>query len=156
IIGPRERLVIAPDVTIEPHVVVDTRRGPVLLERGATIQAFTRIEGPCCIGAESCVVGGKVSGTTLGPCCRVGGEVEQSILHGFSNKYHDGFLGHSYIGEWVNLAAGTQVSDLRNDYAAIKVSVSGERVATGRMKIGAFIGDHTKTGLATLINSGTS
>jgi UDP-N-acetylglucosamine diphosphorylase/glucosamine-1-phosphate N-acetyltransferase len=137
-------------------VVVDTRRGPVLLDRGAVLQSFTRIEGPCYVGPESWVVGGKICGTSLGPCCRVGGEVQETILQGFSNKYHDGFLGHSYLGEWVNLAAGTQVSDLRNDYRPIKVSVGGERIPSGRTKIGAFIGDHTKTGLATLINSGTS
>src|SRR5262245_61343474 len=135
VIGPAERLLLADGATIEPMVVVDTRRGPVMLDRGAVVQSFTRIEGPCYVGPESWVVGGKICGSSLGPCCRVGGEVQETILQGFSNKYHDGFLGHSYLGEWVNVAAGTQVSDLRNDYRPIKVTVGGERIPTGRTKV---------------------
>src|SRR5204863_10183783 len=73
-----------------------------------------------------------------------------------SNQYHEGFLGHSYIGEWVNLGAGTHNSDLRNDYGPVAVTVAGQRVETGRGKIGCFLGDHTKTGLGTLLNTGTN
>src|SRR5439155_3035858 len=98
VVGPAERLLIADGATIEPYVVVDTRHGPVLLERGAVVQAFTRIEGPCYIGADTWVVGGKICGAAIGPACRVGGEVQHTIVQGFSNKYHDGFLGHSYVG----------------------------------------------------------
>ena len=92
----------------------------------------------------------------MGPNCRIGGELEASIVQGNSNKYHDGFVGHSYIGEWVNFGAGTQVSDLRNDYADVDVTVAGESVSTGLTKVGCFIGDHTKTGLGTLLNTGTN
>ena len=91
-----------------------------------------------------------------GPQCRIGGEVEASIIHGHSNKYHDGFLGHSYIGEWVNLGAGTHNSDLRNDYGEVTMTVGGLRVRTGLTKVGCFIGDHTKTGLGTLFNTGSN
>jgi hypothetical protein len=101
-------------------------------------------------------VGAKLRGTSLGPKCRIGGEVEASIVHGHSNKYHDGFLGHSYVGEWVNLAAGTQTSDLRNDYGNIRMTINGVRLPTGRSKVGSFFGDHTKTGLNTLLNCGTA
>ena len=94
--------------------------------------------------------------STIGPDCRIGGEVEASIVQGHSNKYHDGFLGHSYVGAWVNLAAATQTSDLRNDYDVVRVSVNGQRIVTGRTKIGAYIGDHAKTGLATLLNTGST
>jgi hypothetical protein len=87
--------------------------------------------------------------------CRVGGEIEASIMHGYSNKYHDGFLGHSYVGEWVNLAAGTQVSDLRNDYGTVPVTVNGTKLDSQSSKVGSFIGDHTKTGLNVLLNTGT-
>ena len=101
--------------------------------------------------------GGKIrAGTTLGPDCRIGGEVEASIVQGHSNKYHDGFLGHAYVGEWVNLGAGTQNSDLRNDYGEVTVTVNGRLVRTGQTKVGCFLGDHTKTGLGTLLNTGTS
>src|SRR5262249_705025 len=111
----------------------------------------------CYVGPRTHILGAKIrKGTTLGPNCRIGGEVEASIIQGNTNKYHDGFLGHSYVGEWVNLGAGTQTSDLRNDYADVHVTVAGERVATGLNKVGCFIGDHTKTGLGVLLNTGTT
>jgi UDP-N-acetylglucosamine diphosphorylase/glucosamine-1-phosphate N-acetyltransferase len=155
VFGPCDRVVVGADARIEPFVVADTTRGPVMIDRGAVVQAFSRLEGPCYVGPESCVVGAKLRGGTIGPGCRVGGEVEASIFQGYSNKYHEGFLGHSYLGEWVNLAAGTQVSDLRNDYGPVRVAVAGELVNTGLTKVGAFLGDHTKTGLNTLLNTGT-
>src|SRR5205823_12729762 len=112
---------------------------------------------PCWVGPGTHVLGAKVrAGTSLGPGCRVGGEVEASIVHGHSNKYHDGFLGHSYVGEWVNLGAGTSNSDLRNDYGEVTVVVNGRRVPTGSPKVGCFLGDHAKTGLGTLLNTGTN
>ncbi|MFM7148488.1 MAG: putative sugar nucleotidyl transferase [Gemmataceae bacterium] len=156
-IGSRDQLLVHGSARIEPMVVVDTTRGPVVIDRDAVIKAFTRLEGPCYIGPESMIFGGKVqAGTSIGPNCRIGGEVEQSIVWGYSNKYHDGFLGHSYLGAWVNLAAGTSTSDLRNDYGEIRVSVAGKLLRTGKTKIGSFLGDHTKTGLGTLLNTGTS
>ncbi|MBI3408331.1 MAG: hypothetical protein HY040_08240 [Planctomycetes bacterium] len=156
ILGPQERLVADESATIEPHVVFDTRPGPVLIDRGAVVQAFSRVEGPCYIGPETWIVGAKVRGGSFGAHCKLGGEIEASIIQGFSNKYHDGFLGHSYVGEWVNLAAGTQTSDLRNDYGKVKMSVANQRVATGKTKVGSFIGDHSKTALGTLLNTGSS
>jgi UDP-N-acetylglucosamine diphosphorylase/glucosamine-1-phosphate N-acetyltransferase len=155
LIGPADKLVVAGDAELEPFVVADTRQGPVLIDAGAVVQSFTRLEGPCYVGKESWIAGAKLRGGTIGPKCRIGGEVEASIVLGHSNKYHDGFLGHSYVGEWVNLAAGTQTSDLRNDYGPIRVTVAGQRIASGRTKIGSFIGDHTKTGLAALLNTGS-
>jgi UDP-N-acetylglucosamine diphosphorylase / glucose-1-phosphate thymidylyltransferase / UDP-N-acetylgalactosamine diphosphorylase / glucosamine-1-phosphate N-acetyltransferase / galactosamine-1-phosphate N-acetyltransferase len=154
--GPPEKLVIAEGAVLEPLVFVDTRQGPVLIDRGAVIHAFSRLEGPCYIGKDSWIMGAKLRGGTIGPKCRIGGEVEASIVQGYANKYHDGFLGHSYIGAWVNLAAGTHTSDLRNDYGTIKVTVAGQRIATGRTKIGSFIGDHSKTGLGALLNTGSA
>jgi hypothetical protein len=87
--------------------------------------------------------------------CRVGGEVEESIIHGYSNKYHDGFLGHAYVGEWVNLGALTTNSDLKNDYGTVEVYVQGKPVDSQDTKVGVFIGDHTKTGIGCLFNTGT-
>jgi UDP-N-acetylglucosamine diphosphorylase/glucosamine-1-phosphate N-acetyltransferase len=157
VIGPRERLLLDRTAHLDPLVVVDTTAGPVRIDREAVVHAFTRIEGPAYIGPHCHVLGAKLrAGTTLGPHCRVGGEVEASILHGYSNKYHDGFLGHSYLGEWVNLGAGTSNSDLRNDYGEVTVILHGEPVKTGQTKVGCFIGDHTKTGLGTLLNTGSS
>jgi UDP-N-acetylglucosamine diphosphorylase/glucosamine-1-phosphate N-acetyltransferase len=153
--GPSELLRADPSAQIEPYVVADTTHGPVLIDRGAVIHAFSRLEGPCYIGPETHVFGAKVGGSSIGPHCRIGGEVEASIIHGHSNKYHDGFLGHSYVGEWVNLAAGTQVSDLRHDYQAIHITVQGRQVDTELNKLGAIIGDHAKLGLNVLLNTGS-
>ena len=126
-----------------------------MIDRDAVVQSFSRLEGPCYIGKESWIVGGKLrGGTTIGPCSRVGGEVEASIIQGNSNKYHDGFLGHSYVGEWVNLAAATQTSDLRNDYDLVKVTLNGD-ISTGKSKVGSYIGDHAKTGLSGALNTGS-
>jgi UDP-N-acetylglucosamine diphosphorylase/glucosamine-1-phosphate N-acetyltransferase len=157
LVGPSERLWIDPSAIVEPMVVANTTRGPVMIGPGAVVTAFTRLEGPCYIGPGTHVLGAKIrAGTTLGPCCRVGGEVETSILHGYSNKYHDGFLGHAYVGEWVNLGAGTSNSDLRNDYGDVTVTVNGRRVSTGQTKVGCFLGDHAKSGIGTLLNTGTN
>jgi UDP-N-acetylglucosamine diphosphorylase/glucosamine-1-phosphate N-acetyltransferase len=156
VVGPSDWLFIDPSATLDPMIVADTTHGPVVIERDAVVHAFTRLEGPCYIGPGSWVLGAKVRGhTTIGPMCRVGGEIEASIIHGYSNKYHDGFLGHSYVGEWVNLAAGTQVSDLRNDYSHVPVTINGTKLDTQQSKVGSFIGDHSKTGLNVLLNTGT-
>src|SRR5262249_20122520 len=128
VIGPRERLYVHATARVEPHVVVDTTRGPVVLDAEAVVQAFSRIEGPCYVGPQTQLLGAKVRGCTFGPVCRIGGEVEAAVVQGYSNKYHDGYLGHSYVGEWVNLGAGTQTSDLRNDYGPVSLTVAGQKV----------------------------
>jgi UDP-N-acetylglucosamine diphosphorylase/glucosamine-1-phosphate N-acetyltransferase len=157
VVGPRDHLLVDPTARLDPLVVVDTTAGSVVIDREAVVHAFTRIEGPCYVGPGCVVLGAKLrAGTTLGPQCRVGGEVEASILHGHGNKYHDGFLGHSYLGEWVNLGAGTSNSDLRNDYGEVTVVLRGEPVKTGQAKVGSFLGDHCKTAIGTLLNTGTS
>jgi UDP-N-acetylglucosamine diphosphorylase/glucosamine-1-phosphate N-acetyltransferase len=155
IIGPAEQVLIDPAARVEPLVVLDATKGPVLIDRRAVVQAFSRLEGPCYVGPDSHIMGAKLRGGSIGPQCRVGGEVEASILHGHANKAHDGFLGHSYVGEWVNLAAGTQVSDLRADYGTIGFRVGGRSIDSGLMKAGAYFGDHIKTSINALINTGT-
>ncbi|HEY7153724.1 MAG TPA: putative sugar nucleotidyl transferase [Gemmataceae bacterium] len=157
VVGPREQILIHPSARLDPMIVADTTHGPVVIDRGAVVTAFTRLEGPCAIGPRTRVHGANVrAGTTLGPDCRIGGEMECSIVQGHSNKYHDGFLGHAYLGEWVNLGAGTHNSDLRNDYGEITMTVNGRRVRTGLTKVGCFLGDHTKTALGVLLNTGTN
>jgi UDP-N-acetylglucosamine diphosphorylase/glucosamine-1-phosphate N-acetyltransferase len=156
VIGSPTRLCVDGTARVEPLVLIDTTQGPVVIDRAAVVHAFSRLEGPCYIGPMTRVLGAKIrAGTTLGPHCRVGGEIEASIVHGYSNKYHDGFLGHSYVGEWANLGAGTHNSDLRNDYGEVAVTFAGRQVNTGLTKVGCFLGDHTKTGLGTLLNTGT-
>jgi UDP-N-acetylglucosamine diphosphorylase/glucosamine-1-phosphate N-acetyltransferase len=120
------------------------------------VHPFTRIEGPCYVGRKSILLGTKCrEGNSIGPVCRVGGEVEESIILGYSNKYHDGFLGHAYVGEWVNLGALTTNSDLKNDYSDVSVTLDGRNpVKTGSTKVGSLIGDHTKTSIGALFNTG--
>jgi len=157
LVGPAERLFIHPSATVEPMVVADTTGGPVWVGPGAVVTAFTRLEGPCAVGAGTHLNGARIrAGTTLGPHCRIGGEVECSIVQGFSNKSHDGFLGHSYVGEWVNLAAGTATADLRFDYRPISVRVGDGIVSTGRTKVGSAIGDHARAGLGVLLDCGST
>jgi UDP-N-acetylglucosamine diphosphorylase/glucosamine-1-phosphate N-acetyltransferase len=156
VLGPPERFVADATARVEPCVVVDTRQGPVLVDRGAVVQAFSRLEGPCYVGPETQVLAGRVRGSSFGPQCRVGGEVEASVVQGYSNKAHDGFLGHSYVGEWVNLGAGTHTSDLRNDYGPVSVTLGGQKVETGQMKVGSFVGDHTKASIGCLFNTGSA
>ncbi len=157
VLGPREHVLIHPAAQLDPMIVADARQGPIVIDRDAVVTAFTRLEGPCFIGPGTHVRNANIrAGTTLGPDCRIGGEIECSIVQGRSNKYHEGFLGHAYVGEWVNLAAGTHNSDLRNDYGEVTMTVNGRRVDTGLTKVGCFLGDHTKTGLGALLNTGTS
>ncbi len=156
VFGPREQLYVGPGAEVHPFVCIDTREGPVTIEAGCEVHPFTRIEGPCYVGPGTVLLGAKVrEGCSIGPMCRVGGEVEESIIHGYSNKYHDGFLGHAYVGEWVNLGALTTNSDLKNDYSAVSVSMNGKSLDTGSNKVGSFIGDHVKTSIGTLLNTGT-
>ncbi|MCS7236768.1 MAG: putative sugar nucleotidyl transferase [Thermoguttaceae bacterium] len=154
--GDRDDLYIAPGVQIHPMVVIDVTGGPVYIDADAEIHPFTRIEGPCYIGKRTILLGAKCrEGNTIGPVCRVGGEIEESIIQGYSNKYHDGFLGHAYVGEWVNLGALTTNSDLKNDYSSVEVILDGKRpIPTGSTKVGSLIGDHTKTSIGTLLNTG--
>ncbi|MCK4427455.1 MAG: hypothetical protein KAW16_03115 [candidate division Zixibacteria bacterium] len=150
-----EKVYLGKDCQIDGQVVLDARGGPIFVGDNVTIQPQTRVEGPCFLGEGSTLVGGKIrEGTSIGPVCRIGGEVEQSIFLGYSNKYHEGFLGHSYIGEWVNLGALTTNSDLKNNYSPVKVIVEGELVESGLTKVGSFLGDHVKTGIGTLLGTG--
>jgi UDP-N-acetylglucosamine diphosphorylase/glucosamine-1-phosphate N-acetyltransferase len=155
ILGPEDRLFVHKDAQIDPLVVADTTGGPVVVEREAIVKAFSCLEGPCYIGRGTWLMRARVSASTIGPVCRIGGDVEVSVIQGYSNKGHEGFIGHSYLGEWVNLAAGTQVSDLRTDYGEVMMTVAGQKIATGMSKVGCFLGDHTKTGINALLNTGT-
>ena len=155
--GNKKDVYVAPGAIIHPMVVIDAEHGPVFIDEGVEVHPFTRIEGPCYVGKKSILLGTKCrEGNSIGPMCRVGGEVEESIIQGYSNKYHDGFLGHAYVGEWVNLGALTTNSDLKNDYSSVSVVLDGKTpISTGSTKVGSLIGDHTKTSIGTLLNTGS-
>ncbi len=141
--------------TIEPYVVFDTTAGAVVIQPGAHVSAFTRIAGPCWIGAGAHLLGGRISGSVIGPQCRVHGDVSASILAGYVNKAHEGFVGHSIIGRWANLGAGTTTSNLKNSYGEVRMwTPEGER-STGLTFLGALIGEHAKLGIGTMLGTGT-
>ncbi|MEW5800081.1 MAG: GlmU family protein [Bacteroidota bacterium] len=142
---------------IKPGVVIDAEEGPVYIGKNVTIMPFSNIVGPAYIGDHSIVkAGAKIyHDTSIGPVCKVGGEIEASILHSYSNKQHDGFLGHSYLGAWVNCGAGTVTSDLKNNYGSVKVYVNGEPIDSGMQFVGVTIGDHSKTAINSTFNTGT-
>jgi UDP-N-acetylglucosamine diphosphorylase/glucosamine-1-phosphate N-acetyltransferase len=153
----RRNIVLGPGAEVGPGVVIDARQGPVLLGRGARILPNAVVEGPCFIGEGSVIkVGAQIYGnTSIGPSCKVGGEVEHVIVHSHANKQHDGFLGHSYLCPWVNLGAGTTSSNLKNTYGSVRVELNGVQVDSGRMFVGLLAGDHAKTGINVTLNTGT-
>src|SRR5439155_18383601 len=131
--------------------------GPILIQENATVEPLAYVEGPAVIGERTLVkVGAKIrGGSSIGPVCKVGGEVEASIFQGYANKQHDGFVGHSYVGEWVNLGANTVTSDLKNTYGNVSVPLHGTPIDTGMRFVGTIIGDHSKTGICTALTTGT-
>ena len=139
---------------IEPFVLADTTAGPVLVCAGARVNAFTRLVGPCVIGPHAAVGGGRVSGCSIGEHARVHGEISSSIIVGHANKAHDGFVGHSVIGRWANLGAGTVTSNLKNSYGEVSLWTPDGVRPTGMQFLGALVGDHAKTGIGTRLTTG--
>ncbi|HEY2760971.1 MAG TPA: putative sugar nucleotidyl transferase [Pirellulales bacterium] len=162
----RDGVFVAENVTLGEYLVTDTKNGPIVIDHEATVGPFCFLRGPVYIGPcakvnehaslKDCV--------SLGHHTKVGGEVEASIIEPYSNKQHHGFLGHSYVGSWVNLGAGTSNSDLKNTYGAVSMEYrSGDRsgrdaaarkVFTGLQFLGCFIGDYAKTAINTSIFTG--
>lgn len=147
---------LAEGASIEPGVHLDTRDGPIRLEEGARVEGPARLTGPLWIGPTTTVLGGSVGVSSLGPRCLVRGEVTDSLFLGFVNKAHDGHVGHALLGRWVNLGAFTTNSDLKNNYKSVRVWTPDGAVDTGQIKVGAFLGDHVKTGIGTLLNTGAT
>jgi UDP-N-acetylglucosamine diphosphorylase / glucose-1-phosphate thymidylyltransferase / UDP-N-acetylgalactosamine diphosphorylase / glucosamine-1-phosphate N-acetyltransferase / galactosamine-1-phosphate N-acetyltransferase len=149
------RNVIIRGALVEPGVVFDVRHGTIVLEEGAEVRHGTRLEGPLYAGQFTHVLGGFIRSSVFGPRCNVRGEIASSIFTGYSNKGHDGFVGHSVLGQWVNLGAGTTTSNLKNTYGLVRLSVRGHSIETGRPNVGSLIGDHAKTAIGTMLPTGT-
>jgi len=147
---------VAAGAKIKPAAVLDAEGGPIWIAENATISPNVTLQGPCYIGPNTLIQPASLirEGTSIGAWCKVGGEVEGTIIHGYSNKQHHGFLGHAYVGEWVNLGAGTVNSDLKNTYGSVRVAVNGRPIDTGQMFVGSFIGDHAKTGINVALPTG--
>ena len=148
-------LVICRGALVEPGVVFDTRGGAVVLEAGVEVRHGSRLEGPLYVGARSRLLGGHLRASVFGPRSSVKGEISSSLFLGYANKSHDGFVGHSVVGHWVNLGAGTTTSNLKNTYGEVALEVAGQRIATGRQFLGTLFGDHAKTAIGTMLSTGT-
>jgi len=152
-----EQVFISENVVIKPGVVLDASKGPIYLDKDVIIFPNAVIEGPVYIGESSKVKSCATiyENVSVGKLCKVGGEIEDSIIMSYSNKQHSGFLGHSYLGSWVNIGADTNCSDLQNNYSTIKVQVNGRHIDTGMQFVGLIMGDHSKTAINTMFNTGT-
>lgn len=141
---------------ILPGAVIDAEDGPVWIGDRVRVNPHVYIQGPAYIGERSVLQPGACirGGSFLGPMCKIGGEVEGSILHGYANKQHAGFLGHSYVGPWVNIGAGCSNSDLKNTYGTVRVPLNGREVDSGELFVGALIGDHAKLGINLAVPTG--
>ena len=140
---------------VEPLVVIDATSGPVLVRAGATVRAFTRLVGPLAIGKNASVLGDRVAGCSIGEMCVVRGEIADSVILGHSNKAHDGFVGHSYLGRWVNLGAGTTTSNMKNTYGSVALWTPSGIRDSGAVRLGSFFGDHVKTGIGLRLTTGS-
>ncbi len=147
---------VGENVQISPQIVTDTRDGPILLDAGSSHGPFCYLRGPAYVGRGARLIEHAVlkDGVTVGERCKIGGEVEASIIEPLSNKQHHGYLGHSYVGSWVNLGAGTSNSDLKNTYGPVAIDYGGQKVQTGMQLVGCFIGDYAKTAINSSIYTG--
>jgi len=154
--GKRENVLIHKDAVIHDGVYLNSEGGPIIIDELAEVRPLSVIEGPCYIGrkvqVDQCKIGG---GSSLFEGCRVGGEIGSSVMLDYSNKHHEGFLGHSYVGSFVNFGAMATNSDLKNNYGEVKLQILGETVNTVSVKMGCLIGDHSKLGIGSLLNTGT-
>ncbi|SHE59367.1 UDP-N-acetylglucosamine diphosphorylase/glucosamine-1-phosphate N-acetyltransferase [Fodinibius roseus] len=155
----REHITIEKGATIEAGCVLDAREGPIYIGKEATLMAGALLRGPIAVCEGATVkAGAKMYGdTTVGPVCKVGGEVDSTIFHSYSNKAHHGYIGHSVVGQWCNFGAGTTVSNLKTNYSNVRVHhwENGEEQDTGLQFVGIIMGDHSKTAINAVINSGT-
>ena len=154
-----ERNLFLEEGTRVKAAIINAEGGPVYIDRNAEIQEGVMIQGPAAV-LEGAVIsmGARLrENNTIGPWCKVGGEVKNSIFMGNSNKAHDGYLGNSVVGEWCNLGAATNNSNLKNNYSNVKVWDYGSMnfLDSGQQFCGTFIGDHSKTAIGTRINTGT-
>lgn len=148
---------VGADVRIGPGAVLDASDGPVIIDAGAVIMPQAVVMGPAYVGRGSRIkAGAKIyEGSTIGPVCKVGGEVEETIFHSYANKQHDGFVGHSYFAPWTNVGADSNTSDLKNNYSRIRVTLEGRGHDTGLHFLGTIMADHSKCGINTMFNTGT-
>lgn len=159
IVYGEENLFLEEGVDIKA-AIFNAEEGPIYLAKNSIVQEGSTIRGPFALGENSRInMNAKIrEGVSIGPNCKIGGEVSNSIVYGNSNKAHDGYLGNAIIGEWCNLGADTNNSNLKNNYDTVKAWDYDEEklVSTGLQFCGLFMGDHSKTAINTMLNTGTT
>ena len=153
-----ERIHVGSNATVKTGAVLDATDGPIRLDPGATVGENAVVRGPVWIGPGATVNPAcRIDASAVGERSKVGGEVHASILHSFSSKGHDGYLGNSSLGRWCNLGAATDTSNLKNDYGEVTQydAVARDFVGTGRQFVGLVMGDHSKCSIHTMFNTGT-
>ncbi len=153
----KKNISIGKKAVVGPSAVLVAESGPIHIGNNARIHPMAYIKGPCSIGEDAEIkAGARISSAIMGPQCKVGGEIQHSIFQAHSSKQHDGFVGHSYIGEWVNLGAGTTTSNLKNTYGSVRVKLKDSLVDSGQQFFGSIIGDHAKTSINSSFSAGTT
>ncbi len=150
-------LYLGPEVKLGFGVAVDTRHGPVILDRETVVQPHVFLEGPLYVGPGSTIKSGATiyGESAFGIMNKIAGEIGESTFGDFSNKQHEGFIGHAVLGSWVNLGAMTTCSDLKNNYGPVRVDLGQGATDTGLKFVGLMMADHAKTAIGTLFNTGT-
>jgi len=153
----KENIYIDEGTKIMPGAVLDAEKGPIYIGKDSVIQPNATIVGPSYIGNRTYIRASTsiYERTSIGDVCKIGGEVEDSVIHSYTNKQHGGFLGHAYLGSWVNLGADTNNSNLKNNYGSIRVRINDQLVDSGLQFVGLMMGDHSKTSINTMFNTAT-
>lgn len=156
IIGEKNKLHFGKNIKVEGLTIINLTKGEVFISDNTILKNFNSIEGPVFIGEGNLIDSATIRGPFVsGKVCKLSGEIEKSIFFDYVNKHHYGFIGHSIICNWVNLGAGTTNSDLKNNYSTIRIFNGEDFVDSGMQKLGCIIGEHTKTAIGTMINTGT-
>lgn len=166
VIGSKNDIHVHKTAKINPGTILDTSNGAIIIDEDAKIGQFSYLEGPLYIGKNTHIDNARlIGGAVIGKQCRIGGEVEASIVNDFSNKHHEGFIGHSILGKWVNIGALATTSDLKNNYGKIKLLVPSSLIPssnielsiieTNLIKFGSIIGDCSKIAIGMRLNTGT-
>ena len=140
---------------IGPQVVLDATAGPIMVRRGTVVAPFTHLVGPISIGRDSQIRGDRIEASSIGDRCKVRGELSHAIFLGHANKGHAGFVGHSYLGRWVNLGALTTTSNMKNTYGPVQLWTPSGMRSTEQQFLGTMFGDHAKTGIGTMLSTGS-
>ena len=152
-----DRVYIGDNCNLQAGVILDASKGPVIIDNNTIIEHHVSIKGPVYIGKGGYISSGSriKENTIIGPVCKIGGEISHCNFLGYSNKVHEGFLGHSYIGEWVNIGAGTNNSNLKNNYSNVRILIDNKEYDTKQQFLGTLIADYTRIAIGTTINTGS-